>query len=249
MLKRFLIFIGPVTVIILWFLVSLSGAVKPLFLPSPVEVVEKLGDLILSGNIMPHLWGTFYRTIVGFLGAILIGVPLGIILGFWLPVYRCFEAVIDFFRSIPATALFPLFMLWLGIGDVGKIALIMFACSLIVIVHTYYGVKHGIIGKREVAKTMGASQFQILTKIVFWDALPGIFVGARISLSLALVLAVVTEMFIGTEKGLGHIIYDSHQTYRIPAMYAAILLTGILGYLLNKMILLSERWIIHWTGK
>ena len=100
-----------------------------------------------------------------------------------------------------------------------------------------------------VDKAFRLKQYQILLKIVFPDALPQIAVGIRTALSLALVLVVVSEMFFGTSRGLGHRIYDYHLVFSVPEMYVAIIWTGILGYAFNKIFIQFEERIIHWAGK
>lgn len=248
-MRKILIIIGPLILLLVWLVFSSFNIVNPLLLPSPFMVFKVFCRLFISTEIIPHLGITLYRTIIGLLGALIIGVPVGVIMGYWLPIYQIFEFIIDFFRSLPATALFPLFMLWFGIGDKARISLVTFASSLILLVYSYYGVRHSKIEKREVAKIMGASSLQILKKVILPEALPEIIAGIRISLSLALVLVVVTEMFVGAEKGLGVLIYNARYTYRIPEVFAVILVTGVLGFCLNKLVTFIEQKKIHWVGK
>ena len=110
-----------------------------------------------------------------------------------------------------------------------------------------YGVTHCKKVRVMVAKTLRATPIQIFKYVVFPEALPRVFVGLRLTLSLALILAVVTEMFTGTTNGLGRRIYDAHDTYNIAEMYACILLIGAIGYALNKGFVCLEKRIVHWT--
>ncbi|MBW1848381.1 MAG: long-chain-fatty-acid--CoA ligase [Deltaproteobacteria bacterium] len=110
-------FIGPVVLLAVWFFVTATKLVDPFFLPSPAKVGESLGRLLLQADTYHHLGKTFYRMMAGYLLAVGIGVPLGIVLGYWEKVYESVEFIIDFFRSFPATAMFPLFMLAFGLGD------------------------------------------------------------------------------------------------------------------------------------
>jgi len=112
-----------------------------------------------------------------------------------------------------------------------------------------YGVKNCKEARIKVAKVLKANKTAIFTKIIFPESLPHIFVGLRISISIALILVVVAEMFIGTKYGLGRLISDSHLMFRISTMYVAIFTTGILGYVLNKIFLLVETRVFHWAGK
>jgi len=241
--------IGPVALIAVWFLVTITKLVDPFFLPSPVIVGKQMGILLSKAVTYEHIGKTFYRMMAGYTIAAGIGVPLGIILGYWEKVYDSVEFIIDFFRSFPATAMFPLFMLAFGLGDGSKIALVVFGCALLILVNTTYGVHGGSRTRKMVAETMKASEAYIMTKVVLPEALPQIAAGLRLALSLSLIIVVVLEMFIGTTRGLGYLIYNAHMTYQIPDMYAFIVLAGLIGYFINQGFVKLEDKVIHWTGK
>ena len=246
---RFTILIGPVVLIMIWLGLWLSELVSPLFVPSPLLVLKSLMTLLISGQIFPDLFATLSRMITGYLLAAILGIPLGVVIGYSKRLYRSTEVVVDFFRSIPATAMFPLFLLFFGVGDTAKVLIVAFSCALIILVNTTYGVKNSNPTRIMVAKTVGANKAQILYKVILPDASPHIFSGLRISLSMALILVIVTEMFIGTTLGLGKRIYDAQLTYRIPEMYSSIILVGTLGYLSNKIFMIFENLTVHWSGK
>jgi len=241
-------FIGPSVLLAVWFLVTATGLVDPFFLPSPANVGESLGKLLLKADTYHHLGKTFYRMMAGYLLAVGIGVPLGIVLGYWEKVYESVEFIIDFFRSFPATAMFPLFMLAFGLGDGSKIALVVFGCSLLILVNTTYGVHACSRTRRLVAETMKASEIYIMVKVVLPESLPQIAAGMRLALSLSLIIIVVLEMFIGTTKGLGYLIYNAHMTYQIKDMYAFIVMAGLIGYFINQGFVKLEDKVIHWAG-
>jgi len=241
--------IGPLVLLLLWFLLSGLELVDPFFLPSPAKVAGRMAALLGDSSTYGHLLKTFYRMMVGFSLAALIGIPLGIALGYWEKVYESVEFIIDFFRSFPATAMFPLFMLAFGIGDGSKIALVVFGCSLLILVNTTYGVRGCSRTRRMVAETMKASEAYIMAKVVLPEALPQISAGLRLALSLSLIIVVVLEMFIGTKQGLGYMIYNAHMTYQIADMYAFIIMAGLIGYFMNQGYVKMEEKLIHWAGK
>jgi NitT/TauT family transport system permease protein len=246
--QKLLLFVGPIVIFVLWTAISLGQAVNPILLPSPWLVFNRLWDLVISEDFLTDLSSTLSRLAIGFTTAGLIGVLLGIPLGYWWRFYKSLEFIVDFFRSIPATALFPLFMIFLGIGEEPKIAIVVFACSPIVLVNTVYAVRNSSPTRRIAASTMGARKRDILLRVVLPEALPGVFVGLRTSLSLSLVLVIVSEMFIGTTTGLGYRIMDEHYMYRIPEMYATLVFVGLLGYFLNQLFLVVERRVVRWAG-
>jgi acyl-CoA synthetase (AMP-forming)/AMP-acid ligase II/ABC-type nitrate/sulfonate/bicarbonate transport system permease component len=241
--------LGPMILLGLWFLVTVTEMVDPFFLPSPLKVGRQLAELLSTGSTYGHLFKTFYRMMAGYFLAVAIGIPLGIVLGYWEKIYESVEFIIDFFRSFPATAMFPLFMLAFGIGDGSKIALVVFGCSLLILVNTTYGVHSCSRTRKMVAQTMKASEAYIMAKVVLPEALPQISAGLRLALSLSLIIIVVLEMFIGTKKGLGFLIYNAHMTYQIADMYAFIVMAGLIGYFINQGYVRLESKVIHWTGR
>jgi len=242
-------FIGPIVLILIWAVAAQLQLIDKFFLPDPFTTIGKLVQLLGSGAIVGDLVSTLERVVLAFVIALAIGLPLGLLLGGAEKVYRSFEFIIDFFRSTPATALFPLFLLVFGITDKSKIAVAAFSSMLIIIFNTAYGVMHAKKSRVLAAQIMGATKAQIFRWILFWESLPQTFIGLRSAVSLTLVIVVVTEMFIGTTSGLGRKIIDSQIIYEIPTMYAAILLAGIVGYLLNLLFLAAEKRFLHWSGK
>ncbi len=242
-------FIGPILLILTWTVVAQLQLIDKFFLPDPFTIIKKLFDLLISGVILGDLFSTLGRVAWAFIIALVIGLPFGLLLGSKEKIYRSVEFIIDFFRSTPATALFPLFLLVFGITDKSKIAVAAFASMLIIIFNTAYGVMHAKKSRVLAAQIMGATRTQIFRWILFWESLPQTFIGLRSAISLSFVLIIVTEMFIGTTSGLGRKIIDSQITYEIPTMYATILLAGTVGYFLNLFLLVIEKRFLHWTGK
>src|SRR3989339_1722772 len=222
--KKFYSVIVPLIILAVWVIFSHLKIISPLFLPPPQAVFLELINLFVSGLILPDIFYTLYRAFLGFIIACLIGIPLGLLMGYSNKIYYSLEFIVEFFRSIPATALFPLFLLFFGIGDQSKIALTAWASGLVLIINSMYGVHLGKELRIKSAKTMRISGFNLFKKIIFPEALPQIFSGMRIAISLALVIVIVTEMFIGTNFGLGHRIIDAQLVYKISEMYAVILI-------------------------
>ncbi|NBQ80167.1 MAG: ABC transporter permease subunit, partial [Betaproteobacteria bacterium] len=181
--------------------------------------------------------------------AVFAGMPLGILLGSNERAYRSVEFLIDFFRSTPASALIPLFLLIFGTSDINKIAIAAFGAWLLVVFNCAYGVINARKQRIAAAKVMGATRWQIFKDVLIWESLQASFVGLRSAVSMALVIVVVAEMFIGSESGLGHKIINAQQVMNTKMMYAAIMSAGILGYLLNVLFLRIERRIVHWSGR
>ena len=181
--------------------------------------------------------------------AAVIAIPLGIVLGSSERLYRSVEFVIDFFRSTPASAMFPLFLVIFGVGDRTKIFVAAFGAALVILFNVAYGVMNARKTRILAAKVMGASRWRVMRDVILLESLPQTFIGLRNGVSLALVIVVVAEMFIGSTDGLGHRVFEAQQLFEMPDMYAAIFSAGALGYGLNLLFLLIEKRFVHWTGK
>jgi ABC-type nitrate/sulfonate/bicarbonate transport system permease component len=248
MTKKYSLVIGPFLVLLIWFLITQFSLIDPIFLSSPISTFSKLYLLFLTGNILTDIGHTMLRWFIGLALGTVIGIPLGIFMGISKKIYESLEVIVDFSRSIPVMTLFPLALVLFGIGDRSKIALAAWASLLYVVINTMYGVRHVKQARIMMAKSLRARKGQIFTKVILPDALPEIFVGIRMSISMSLVIVVASEMIMGTNVGLGKRIFDAAMVYKISEMYATILVAGLLGYASNKLFVLLENRVIHWAG-
>ncbi|MES2979206.1 MAG: ABC transporter permease [Pseudomonadota bacterium] len=246
---RLVPFIGPIALFIVWDLAVRFGFIKAILLPSPSATLVALVTGFAGGPLLLDFGVTLLRTLQAFFIASVVGVPLGVLLGSNEKAYRSVEFLIDFFRSTPSSALIPLFLLIFGVSDINKVAIAAFGAFLIVIFNSAYGVINARKQRVMAAKVMGASRWQVFKDVLIWESLQPTFVGLRSAVSMALVIVIVAEMFIGSDKGLGHRIIDAQQVLNVKSMYAAILSAGALGYALNVLFLLAERRIVHWSGR
>jgi NitT/TauT family transport system permease protein len=241
--------IGPVVLFVIWDLVVRYKLISPILLPSPSATLTVLFTGMAGGELLKDFAYTLARTLEAFAIAGVIGVPLGVLLGSNERAYRSVEFVIDFFRSTPSSALIPLFLMIFGVSDINKVAIAAFGALLIVLFNSAYGVINARKQRVMAAKVMGATRWQIFKDVLVWESLQPTFVGLRSAVSMSLVIVIVAEMFIGSERGLGHRIIDSQQVMNVRDMYASILSAGALGYALNVVFLVLEKRIVHWSGR
>ena len=241
--------LGPVALFILWDLVVRAGLIKVILLPTPSATIYALVTGLAGGPLLLDFIVTVIRTLEAFLIAAVVGVPLGVLLGSNEKAYRSVEFLIDFFRSTPSSALIPLFLMIFGVSDVNKVAIAAFGAFLIVVFNSAYGVINARKQRVMAARVMGASRWQVFKDVLVWESLQPSFVGLRSAVSMALVIVIVAEMFIGADSGLGNRIINSQQIMNVKDMYASILAAGALGYALNILFLLAERRIVHWSGR
>jgi NitT/TauT family transport system permease protein len=248
-LDSFLPIVGVVGLIALWYFAVWNKVVDPVLLPSPTDAAAALWKGMIGGKLGIDFLQTVKRTVVSIAIASVIAIPLGIFLGSSERLYRSVEFVVDFFRSTPASAMFPLFLVLFGVGDKAKISVAAFGAMLVILFNVAYGVMNARKTRLLAAKVMGASRMRVLSDVMLLESLPQTFVGLRNGVSLALVIIVVAEMFIGSQDGLGHRVFEAQQLFNMPEMYAAIFAAGALGYGLNLMFLAIERYFVHWSGK
>lgn len=241
--------VGPILLIAIWWIAFKGQLVNNDLLPSPFETLRDTAANISSGKMTKDFTHTLVRVAYSVMIAVAAGVPIGIVLGAKASIYRSVEFLVDFFRSTPATALFPLFLLLFGLGDLAKIAVASFAAWLVIVFNVAYGVMNARQTRILAAHAMGASSFRIFRDVIFFETLPQTFVGLRTAVSLALVVIIVAEMFIGATDGIGHRIIDAQISYSLTDMYGSILIAGAMGYGLNLALLFIERSLVHWSGK
>ena len=241
--------IGAIAFIVLWWFITWIELVDPVLLPTPQASAKAIWDGVVGGNLIVDSLITIRRTLLAFGIAVLVCVPLGLMLGSSVRLYRSFEFVIEFFRSTPASALFPLFLVILGVGESTKIAVAAFGAGLLILFNTAYGVMNARKTRQAAARVMGASPLRVMTGVTLLESLPQTFVGMRSGVSFALVIVIVAEMFIGSTDGLGQRVINAQMIFNMPEMYATIFSAGALGYVLNLVFILIERRFIHWGGK
>jgi NitT/TauT family transport system permease protein len=241
--------LGPLCVLALWLVVTKLRLVSPLLMPAPTAAFARLGDLVWNGSIIPDFIASLFRWVSGYVFGCAAGIPIGLLLGSSSGLYRASFPMIDFFRSLPVTALFPLFLLLFGIGDNSKIAMSFAATVFVVILNSAYGVAQAPKTRVRAAKVFGATPWQSFRWITFFEALPATLMGMRTSLSLALIAVIVSEMFIGAGKGLGQRVYDAYTVNLTVDLYAILLFCGFLGFLVNRLFVAVESRIVFWAGK
>lgn len=239
--------LGIAIIFLVWELLSLF--VNRLFLPSPLAVINNLIALAHTVELYNDIWATFKRTIVGLAIGTVLGVMAGTLLGSFRRLYQILRMPVDFIRSIPATALFPLFIVLFGLGEVVKIFVAAWAAGFIVLVNTLYGLQNVSQTRQLLGKLKKFSFVKKVRLIILPSTLPYIAAGIRVALAFTLIVELVAEMFLGSENGLGHRIFAASSVLAMEEVYTGILLIGILGYSLSSLMSWAEHKIIHWSGQ
>jgi ABC-type nitrate/sulfonate/bicarbonate transport system permease component len=230
-----------------WYLIAAFRWVDPIILPSPIRVVQAYPSMVRDDHLILDLIVTLRRVVfaVGLAG--IVGVPLGLFFGYKRNIYRVLEPPLHALRSIPASALFPLFLVVIGVGESSIVALAAYPSLLIILVNAAAGASLANKRRLHQARILGLSSWQIITEFLLYEALPSIITGIRTAVSYALVLVIAVEMFVGMGVyGLGRKVFIFQSTYQIPKTYAAIALSGLVGISANLILNAVERRVLRW---
>ena len=214
--------------LILWSILTYGRFVDPLFLPSPGRVFQAGVDLFSELGFTTDILNSVYRVMMGFVVAAIIGVPIGLIMGTFKVAEAFTEPVVGFIRYMPASAFIPLFILWLGIGDIEKIAIIFVGSFFQLVLMVAVVAKNVHKDMLETAYTLGAKRFQVIRKVLLPASLPGIVDTLRIIVGWAWTYIIVAEL-VASASGIGYMIISSQRMLRTGNIIFGILTIGMLG--------------------
>ncbi len=214
--------------LIVWSILTYGRLVDPLFLPSPGRVFSAGVDLFVELGFTTDILNSVYRVMMGFVIAAIIGVPIGLIMGTFKVAEAFTEPVVGFIRYMPASAFIPLFILWLGIGDVEKIAIIFVGSFFQLVLMVAVVAKNVHKDLLETAYTLGAKRFQVIRKVLLPASLPGIVDTLRIIVGWAWTYIIVAEL-VASASGIGYMIISSQRMLRTGNIIFGILTIGMLG--------------------
>ena len=215
---------------------------------APSETVRALWDGLSSGELSRALATTLEGYAQGLGLAVAIGVGLGVVIGSSRTLLAATSVIIEFLRPIPGVALIPVAVFVLGTGLEMRRFVIAFAATWPILIHTLYGVRGSDRLLHDVARTSGVSRLGRLARVTVPSALPSIATGIRLSASIALLVAVTAE-FLTHTGGLGAYMQEQQFALRLPELYAAVLLTALLGYAINVVLRATERRAVFWVGE
>jgi len=232
-----------IVLIVLWDLVIRVFAIPQYLIPKPFEVMEQMwleGPMLLRESLV-----TTYATLGGFALSILFGIPVAMMIAYSKTVESYVYPLLVFSQSIPKIAIAPLFVVWFGFGIVPKIISAFLLGFFPVVVSTVMGFKSLETDMIDLARSMGASRWSMFWRISLPNALPSIFSGLKVCITLAVVGAVVGE-FVGSNSGIGYVLQKANGNFDLPLMFAGLVVLSLIGVLLFVLINLVERWMIPW---
>jgi NitT/TauT family transport system permease protein len=216
------------------------------YVPPPSQIFAALWTGLIDGDISSQIGVTLSVYARGLGLASTLAILVGVLMGTYKPVFDALKIIVEFLRPVPSVAMIPLAILFFGLGATMRISVITYAAFWPLLINTIYGVRAIDPLALDVARNFGITGAQALWRVTLPSALASIATGFRISSTIALVVTITTELIAGN-NGIGFYISQMEQANRLPPMYAGILLTGILGYLLNSLFVTLERRLVFWT--
>lgn len=229
--------IGMLNVRMEWF--------NPVFLPTPINVMEAALHLHDRGVLLGHIWSSSWRLGAGFALGVLLAVTLAFLIVKFRIINNIVDPLINMIGPIPPFALLPIFIIWMGVGEVSKLALITYSTVIPMIAYTVDGIRNVNPLLIRSSLSLGANQRQVFTKVILPSALPPIFVGMRVTLAISFSAMVVAEM-IGSYSGLGYLIIDSRNFFQMSNMFLAAALIGMLYFIFSVILRIIEARLFKW---
>lgn len=240
---------GVVIFLLLWEIAPRLGWLDPYFLPPFSTVVIEIFRLFFVGFLGVHILVSFWRALVGLTFALLLGVPLGYLLGRkFVGTAEVLQPVLIALSQVNPFSLLPVFLLFLGIGETAKLAVICWVSLWPVVFYTITATRSVDPLMVKMSASLGISLKEQIFKVILPASLPTIFVGVRISAGLTFFILMAAEM-LGASAGVGYLVHNAAMNYKIPSIYAGSTLIVLLGYFLNKGLLKLERILFVWQEK
>ncbi|MER8426371.1 ABC transporter permease [Mesorhizobium sp. M1403] len=231
----------------IWQVSSSAGWVNTAVLPPIDTIVAALWKGLAGGTLLGDIAISLQRAGLAFAAAVLVAIPLGLFMGQVRAVETALDPILQVFRQTSALALYPVFILLLGLGEASKVFVIFWATLFPLLLNTIGGVKQVDPKLLEMARVYGARQLTVFRRVVLPGAVPSIFVGLRLSATTALLLLIASEM-IGANKGIGFQVMNAQYNFQIPLMFAAIVILAGLGLIANQALVSLQRRLCRWSN-
>ncbi|RWO05990.1 MAG: ABC transporter permease [Mesorhizobium sp.] len=231
----------------IWQASSSAGWVNAAVLPPVDTIVSALWNGLAGGTLLGDIAISLQRAGLAFAAAVAVAIPLGLFMGQVRAVETALDPILQVFRQTSALALYPVFILLLGLGEASKVFVIFWATLFPLLLNTISGVKQVDPKLLEMARVYGATRLTAFRRVVLPGAVPSIFVGLRLSATTALLLLIASEM-IGANKGIGFQVMNAQYNFQIPLMFAAIVILAGLGLTANQALVSLQRRLCRWSN-
>lgn len=248
--KHYLMFalVGMALPLLAWWLLASSGWMERVFMPSPADVLRRAYVWFREDDLLGDAWISTYRVTAGFILSAVIALPIGVMIGTYRPVQALLEPLTDFIRYMPAVAFIPLVMLWVGIDEGSKIAIIWIGTFFQMVLMSAEDIRRVPLAQIEAAQTMGATRGEVVSKVIIQSAKPALLDTLRVTMGWAWTYLVVAEM-VAANSGLGYAILKAQRFLQTDKIFAGIILIGLIGLVMDQLFRLAHRKSFPWLYK
>ena len=244
-MRRLLPFVFAGAVLVAWEAAARSGLWSKILFPSLVNIAQEVLLFFTRSASLIEAWTSLYRALGGFAAAAVLGVFLGTLMGRSKTIAGLLDPLFSGTYAVPKLALFPIFIFVFGIGSLSKVALVFLECLYPIVIMSYAGARSVNRVLLWSAQNMGASRAEILRRVVIPATAPFVFAGFRVAVPVAMIVVVITEM-VSSADGLGYLVIYSLSSLRTDRMLAVVVVIALLGYALDKAVVLARDRLIYW---
>jgi len=246
MTARLAIGIGSVAVFLLaWHLATTTGAVSPVFLPSPAQIIAEARELLSSGELLKSVLVSSERVFAGFALAGLVAVPLGVVMAVWWPAKAIVDPFVSLLRPLPSITWIPLTILWLGIGEQQKVAIVFLGSWIYMLFYTLAAVQRVDPLLVRAARNLGAGDTAVMWHVVLPAALPGIIAGMKITLAISWSCVLSAEL-VAAQSGLGALIWQGKDWGNLPLVLVGMVAISVTVLVADLVAERIERLLLPW---
>lgn len=240
--------IGFALFLALWYAVAVSGVMPPGQLPRPDQVLAVLVERFREQDLLRDVRLSVLRVLIGVVVGCLIAVPVGFALAWYRVLRQMFDPLISFFRALPPIALIPLVIVYLGIGEDARLSILIYAAFFSSVVVIYEGIAATDEIYVRAARAMGASEWELFTRVVVPLAIPQVLVGVRVALGVCWATLVAAEL-IAAQRGLGASIQDAANFFQIEMVYGGVVLIGLSALLMDRLLAVVMKRAVRWQER
>lgn len=244
-LGAFARYASPVVLVLGWQVACSAGLLSTRVVASPVQILMTGWALTRDGTLQTNLGVSLLRAGVGLLIACVVGITLALVAGLSRLGEEIVDAPLQILRTLPALALVPLFILWFGIGETPKIALVALGSGFPIYLNLYKGIRSIDPKLLEMTRTLGLSRVATIREVILPGALPDLLVGLRFAVGLSWLMLVVAEQ-INADSGIGHMMMDAEDFLRTDIILVGLIVYGLLGLISDRLVRTAERWLLVW---
>lgn len=248
MRRAALIFAPWVLIVLVWYAIAYSGLINPALLPTPHAVATRFWELLTQARLPVDMLMSTQRVFIGVTCGIVLAVPVGFVLGWYREIRSFIDPLINFFRALPPIALIPLVVVYFGIGEFAKIVILFYASFFAGVIVMYEGIAQISPIYVRVARTLGASDFEIFRKVIIPLTVPHMLTALRVALGVAWATLVASEL-IAAQQGLGALIQNASSFFQLDIIYVGIICIGFIALGMDLAIRAVTRRLVSWQER